>query len=199
MPDDVAPTRLIADPERIDCGNFCVATLDRGRRYLVGFPFSPEAVGRIKQISGANWCPTTRSWSVSSSRAAQLEAALRDIAAMPDVAQKAAKARVAAVRPKRSDPDGPPLEKIVVAVAAGVKPGDVLDTKKGPRVVESLGVSFRGPAWLGKQGRRELVGERVCYAWSRPETEAELAARSESRVDAEAASPENPDEPAPTP
>jgi hypothetical protein len=185
MPEDPEAPRAFTDPERIDHGHGCVATLHQGRHYMVRFPYAPEATRRMNLVSGAIWAREMGGWIVPSVRASQIDAALRDISAMPAVREKAAREMSSASRRNPERRDEEPLEKIVVAESDGVNPGDILETKKGPRIVERLGVSFLGPAWLGKRGRRELVGEPVRYAWSRPATEAELEARRAAVTEAD--------------
>lgn len=177
MPEAHDAPRAFTDPERIDHGHGCVATLEQRRHYVVKFPYAPEAAQRMSRVSGASWFPPMHAWIVPSVRASQVDAALRDISAMPEVREEAARAMSPAGKPNQEGREAEALEKIVVAASDGVRPGDILETKKGPRMVERLGVSFPGPAWLGKRGRRELVGEPVRYAWSRPATEAEIEAR----------------------
>lgn len=131
------------------------------RHYKVEFPFTKEAVDRMRLCPTAFW-ERSLGWSVSAHKADALRAALTDIEGICKAQGVDTNAR------------DTPLKRSVILHNVDQAAPPFLEGEKGLEKVVRLGAPFVASRALAKSTGLKISGKMVRYAYHRPASEIEL-------------------------
>lgn len=128
-----------------------------GRAYRLTFPAQPATTACIRQTAGSRWDPKRRAWLMPAGDANRVRATLGRIDQALSEEPGPAKAR---------DPDLDDEPKVLVRDGT-TSVGQRIQTPQGWGVIASLGPAFLGGERLRRNGRPDLVGVALRWAYCR--------------------------------
>lgn len=130
-----------------------------GRVYHLTFPARPAATACVRMVAGSRWDAQRQVWLMPAGDAERVRATLERIGQLLAFGARQAKSR------EVPDEEGEPR----VLVRDGVvSVGQQVSTPEGWAVIDALGPAFRGGERLPRDGRADLIGVALRWAYYRP-------------------------------
>ena len=131
-----------------------------GRVYRLSFPPQLEATAWARQAPGARWDPQRRVWLLPAGDAERVRTTLERIAQA--LARRTGRAQDDVVQDDEAE------ESRTLVRDGQALVGQRIQTPLGWALIESLGPAFRGGERLRREGRPDLVGVALRWAYCRP-------------------------------